>query len=464
MKPYDLIRRGRISLVIIFLLWFSALASHAYTNYCVVANNTGAIWPYTNWAMAASNIQQAIDLTLDGDTVLVSNGVYNVGGTTNAYSGNVLTNRVVINKAITVMSFNNDPTNTIIKGSGSSDGQTNGVDAVRCVYMSANSTLIGFMLTNGATTANGGYYDKQGGALMCYSGPNLISNCLITGNSAGGGDYGAIVAALGAMNTSLFNSRVIYNVCPTYVYVMRFCIISNCTVAGNNGSSALGSSYAYNSSIVSNVSGGGDSAGGGLNVNSIAWNCIIGWNFASYSGAAHNGCQLNNCLIIGNRGYYNGATGGDCILNNCTVVGNYSIWYGANNAVYAAGVGCMGVPNNSVCVNCIMWGNGNAGQDWAGSGITLINCCTTTNTTGGAVGTGFITNNPMFVDQGSGSGSTYAPGNLRLQNVSPCVNTGTNAPGVGDLPDLDGHMRIRYGTVDMGCYERINSGTIFIGR
>ena len=113
MKIYDPIRRGRISLVIC-LLWFSALASHAGTAYYVATNGPGG--NFLSWGQAASNIQQAIDVTVDGDVVYVSNGVYAVGGVANYPAGSLLTNRVAITKAITVQSFNNDPTNTIIKG------------------------------------------------------------------------------------------------------------------------------------------------------------------------------------------------------------------------------------------------------------------------------------------------------------------------------------------------------------
>jgi len=72
---------------------------------------------------------------------------------------------------------------------------------------------------------------------------------------------------------------------------------------------------------------------------------------------------------------------------------------------------------------------------------------------------GSITNNPLFVNP--------AGGDYRLANNSPCFNTGTNSSYTtnsangGGSQDLDWRIRVRYGTVDMGAYERLNRGTIF---
>ncbi|MBU4211926.1 MAG: hypothetical protein KKD33_05010, partial [Verrucomicrobia bacterium] len=76
-------------------------------------------------------------------------------------------------------------------------------------------------------------------------------------------------------------------------------------------------------------------------------------------------------------------------------------------------------------------------------------------------GTGNITGDPMFVDKGLGYGTTNVVGNYRLSPNSPCINAGMNQNWMTNGVDLDGMMRIRYGTVDMGAYERINKGAIF---
>jgi hypothetical protein len=95
--------------------------------------------PYTNWANAATTIQEAVDAAADGDTVLVADGIYDTGGVTNYPEGSLLLNRVAIYKPITVRSVNG-PTNTLIQGY-QDPVWTNGDDAVRCVFMTNGTAL-----------------------------------------------------------------------------------------------------------------------------------------------------------------------------------------------------------------------------------------------------------------------------------------------------------------------------------
>ncbi len=71
-------------------------------------------------------------------------------------------------------------------------------------------------------------------------------------------------------------------------------------------------------------------------------------------------------------------------------------------------------------------------------------------------GTGNITNDPFFIDKDSG--------NWRLTPNSPCVNQGFNQDWMTNSYDLDNRIRIRYGTVDMGAYELIYEGSIYMFR
>src|SRR5271157_1287688 len=77
-----------------------------------VAPAGGGISPFTDWASAATNIQDAVDVSSGGDLIWVTNGTYTGGG--RVMDGD-LVSRAALNKPATVQSVNG-PVATIIQG------------------------------------------------------------------------------------------------------------------------------------------------------------------------------------------------------------------------------------------------------------------------------------------------------------------------------------------------------------
>src|SRR5437868_9842313 len=92
-----------------FLLVFGASAATLY----VSSTSPNPTAPYNSWSTAATNIQDAVDATANGDTVLVTNGLYGFGG--RPVGTSLLTNRVTIEKPIVLASVNG-PALTTIQG------------------------------------------------------------------------------------------------------------------------------------------------------------------------------------------------------------------------------------------------------------------------------------------------------------------------------------------------------------
>lgn len=378
-----------------------ALAAVRYVN----SNNPSPVPPYTNWTTAATGIQEAVDAADPGDVVVVTNGVYAAGGRI-AYG--TLTNRVSVDKAITVMSVNG-PNATVIEGY-QIPGITNGDAAIRCVYLTNGASLLGFTLRKGATRTTEGFTDKSatgGGVMAEFSGVSVVSNCVITGNAAydnGGGAGGG---------ARLYN-----------------CAISNNWSGISGGGiyvpSAVGCTVAANSS----TDGGGAYEG-------FLTNCIVSRNSARVPGAGTGGgasgnCVLYDCVVWGNSaaihggGIYSGA------IYNCTVV---------SNSAPSGGDGGGGLYDTIPARNSIIYYN-DSNNGYNSINSVPENCCTTPLLRGDDVRN--FTNAPLFVN--------LAAGNLRLQSNSPCINSGFNS-AAGTSVDLDGNPRIAGGTVDVGAYE-----------
>jgi hypothetical protein len=272
----------------------------------VNAANTNPVAPYTSWATAATNIQDAANVAFGSDTILVTNGVYQYGGT--SFDGS---NRVRVVGGVLLKSVNGPAVTTIV--GYQVPGTTNGSSAMRCVYLSEFSTLSGFTLTNGATVTIS--YGFGGGVVLetfC-----TVSNCILVNNAAasqGGGFYtgngGAII-----------NSWIVGNNAPTGggAYGVSGGIVANCIVTNN--SAGNGSGVAFCNVYDSLLTGNGQRANSGSAAYiSTLVNCTVAGNTSTGLGAA-NACTLKNSIIYyNNKGVY-----ADCyqcyISNCCTTIG-----------------------------------------------------------------------------------------------------------------------------------------------
>lgn len=443
----------------------------AITHY-VDANGSNPAPPYLDWTTAATNIQDAVDACVAGDLVIVTNGVYASGG--RKANGFNLTNRVVINQAITVQSVNGPGVTTI---QGYTPVTTNGPSAVRCVLLTNNASLIGFTIAGGATLATGDTLNEMsGGGIWCASSNTMVFNCVVISNSCltyGGGAFqGTLLGCTLTNNSSqnfgggafacvLSNCMVAGNLALTngggaYSGVLYNCTVSgnlaflkgggaaqsvlhNCTVSGNSSVSnpgqdassggGVGNCAVFNSLITSNLSG----EGGGAYFSVLA-DCIVSSNLALFRGGGASMSNSTNCLFFQNSAT-NDALGGGAALGsyvNCTFVSNSAT--GGGGGVYGGNA-----------QNCIIYYNSSGAPPDQGPtsnylAIDADYCCTTPAING----SGNITNEPAFAD--------LANGDFHLQSNSPCINSGNNI-FVSVTSDLDGNPRIVAGTVDIGTYE-----------
>jgi len=350
--------------------------------------------PGTAWSNAFHTIQGGVDAATNaGDLVWVTNGIYDVGG--GLTPGYTISNRVVIDKAITVESVNG-PSNTLIVGQGPL-----GPDAMRCVYMTNGASLIGMTLTNGHTLSTGTTnMTMAGGGAYLHNG-GTISNCIITDCEAqkrGGGvngHYGGeildselknnIVHRQGAAIRMEGGGRV--ERCHIHdnfaddwdgggMYVMYEAVVIDCLIANNDG-----------------WSGGGIYAARSSNDGVRVYNCTIVENHVEYDGGgimARQSGTFRNCIVWSNTA--------ELIVNS----GNYSN-------------GGSGMSYEYTCTTPLLGGTGNTAAD------------------------------PQFADHGARD--------YQLSFSSPCVNAGGNSFVTGGAIDLIGRPRIIDGTVDMGPYE-----------
>ena len=486
-----------ILVVCLMLFGFNVSATVRYVD----LNCTNATSPYADWSNAATDIQSAVDASSNGDLIWVNDGVYQTGGRVVIGS---LTNRVAINKRVTVQSVHG-PVETIIRGY-QVPGTTNGDSAVRCVYMTNGAVLSGFTLTGGATIADGSQFpgltfrDESGGGLWGEtSAASIVTNCIIQGNTAfaeGGGVY--CVNEFDPLNTNLcnFNNCAIIGNSAIHGGGVAGGVLRNCTVTGN----------------IASFTGGGVYGG-------FLHNCTLTENRAVYGGGAMNGAILYNCTLIGNQAQIAGGGASQCTLYNCTLTANfadhgggadsstlYSCMLSGNlaltNAAHGYGGGVSGGTsyyctflnngaqigggaNGSYLEGCVLAHNWASFRSGGADGCGLTNCTVVNNksagTVGGVGGSYFFVNCIVYYNSGVSPNYTFFEvmtncctwplpelgigniqeeprfvnldaGDYHLQSNSPCINAGNNSYAA-NLTDLDVNPRIQGSSVDIGAYE-----------
>jgi hypothetical protein len=315
----------------------SALAGVHYVD----LNSTNATPPYSNWAAAATNIQDAVDAAVAGDEIVVTNGTYATGG--RSLDGST-TNRVAVDKAIALRSANG-PQFTIIDGIYA--------DYTRCVYLTNTASLSGFTLTQGNAYSGGGAY---GGTLY---------NCTMTRNEAVSDPESGYINGFGggAAGCTLYNCTLTSNRAG-YGGGAYNCTLNSCTLQYNE---AFG-----------DFSGPYDESRGGGAASCILNNCVLSYNSASYGyGSGH---------AFGGGAY-------DCAMNNCTLTYNSvsSTYQGLPSGLGGGVYGSTAI--SSTLNNCIVYFNIFQNSYADNYYASRLNYCCTTPQPGG---TSNITNAPLF--------------------------------------------------------------------
>jgi hypothetical protein len=390
--------------------------------YYVDQDAPGPIHNGANWLWAFNTIQDALAVSLPGDTILVAEGIYKPDQGEGVTAGDREASFLL-------------PEGLILRGGHAGFGALS-PDAYdpKSYVTELSGDLAGDDLYGLLNTEENSYHVVSA---MSYSTPNA---CSIQGVVIKNG------RANGEQNPNGMGGGLLISAANVVIW--------DSLLSGNRG--GLGGAVAVESGSITVV------------------NSRISGNTARLYGAGvyaqHSSVILNNCLITGNTGYRDGFMIGPVIhalnssiyVNSCTVADNLP----SNNKAIAS-LGWVSPPTHELIVtNSILYNGGNE--------IFTTHPSTTqvsrTNVQGGwtGTGTGNINADPLFTLPGVWSfEGEWIAGNYHLKTGSPCIDKGSTAllpPDVTDLNangnttealplDLDGLPRTQGTGTDMGVYE-----------
>ncbi|UCC78615.1 MAG: T9SS type A sorting domain-containing protein [Candidatus Zixiibacteriota bacterium] len=370
-------------------------------------------------------IQQGIDASTDGDTVLVHPGTYaeNIN-----YNGKI----IVIGSLFLTTADTSYILSTII------DKNQNGPVVTFIDVQDSSAVLSGFTISNSTALHTGnmiaclrssptlrylhitGSIDNQisGGGLWCMNGSSpKVENVEIYGNgaSSGGGIYCYLNSSPTFINVSIYDNYALfgggiycnYGASPTLI---------NVKITSNEALNFGGGIECYNNS------------------NLIMKNVLISLNSADRGGGIYGGnnfaTTFTNLTVTANQArQYGGAFFYD---NFDLMLVNSIFWNNSPSEIYLFDE----IYNSSFTA---AYNDIEQGQNGV---LTNVNFTGTINWLDGN-----IDSDPLFSDP--------LNGNFRLSQNSPCIDSGNPDTSGMYLPefDLDGNPRIYNGRIDMGVYE-----------
>jgi hypothetical protein len=399
-------------------------------------------------------IQEAMDPSISGDTILVAEGVYTGTGNKEIDFGG---------RAVLLSSVNGPQTCTIdMEGSGRGflfqSGESRAAQLTGFTITNGYAYVgAGIRCTNGSSPTvtdciiSGNLAWRSGGGVCCLDSDPAFIDCMISGNTADDLDGGGVCCDFS--NPAFIDCMVVGNTADrdgggVSCYLSDPAFI-DCIIAGNTSRWCGGGIRCHDSgSTFTNCLIAGNSAddeGGGLcclcclSSEPAFVNCTFAGNTAGASGGGiHSDMSeptFTNCIIADNTAADRGGGMHCCFwsaptFTNCT-------WAG-NAADVGAALACDSdewFPSWVRMWNCILWNGSDQIWDDDGSTLTFTYC----DIQGGWPGTGNIDADPLFVDPDGPDDDpdTWEDNDYRLGPGSPCIDAANNDVVPRDRFDLD---------------------------
>ena len=389
--------------------WSMDLELAAPVHY-VVTNNPNAAAPYTTWATAATNVQDAINVAVDGADVIVSNGVYQLASV------------MTVDRAITVRGVTGNRSDVVFDG-----GKLGSLDKKSAISLK-NTASVFADLTVSNFTFTGDYYN--GGAIQNYGA--TITNCRVTACNVLKWRRGVAVQNQdGRLADVLMDGNKSTSSSIPNLYFDALGLFQLYSGAVAEGCQILGNAAILNSANNGNFRGAlAATINGGVLRNSLVAHNTIGHVYNHAHGVVVvTGGAVENCSIVSNA---------------CTTSVNGMAWHGLRRT-------------GGTVVNTLIDGNYHPDgtvSNWMGTASAFTYCCTTPTE---GLGAGCRTAT-------AGTWSFGADGRLRVRSLGPCYNGGTSLPWHAGAEDLYGNARVYGNAVDIGCVESLGAGTHFFVR